>query len=243
MNKQLLTGLLLLITLTLTAQPVLAATAPTAPQAPTAEKRFEGLWQKMTLRNLLRQQATVTPPVGEVKSVAVTPTPSPTPRTRRTTTIKTPTPTQKALTPTPTKRPVTPTPTKAQSTITPATIQPAPANDVTAFIMKEINDYRASQGLGSVQTSTETCNFAKTRAQEISTNFSHDGFTQRRDSKTLPYASWTAITENIAMTSNYKDVVTMWKNSAGHATNMRANTPYVCVMQHGNYFAYEGMKP
>jgi uncharacterized protein YkwD len=59
----------------------------------------------------------------------------------------------------------------------------------------------------------------------------------------MPYAKWSAITENIAMTSNYGDVVTMWKNSSGHAANMRADTPFVCVMQNGNYYAYEGMKP
>jgi len=109
--------------------------------------------------------------------------------------------------------------------------------------MGQINEYRNSLGLSTVQTSTETCNFAKIRAQEISTSFTHDGFTNRKNAGTLPYASWTSITENIAMTSDYKQVETMWQNSAGHAANMRANTPYVCVMQYGNYFAYEGMKP
>ena len=115
--------------------------------------------------------------------------------------------------------------------------------DVTAYIMKEINIYRASLKLKAVQTSDETCDFAKIRAQEITTNFSHDRFRQRVKAGTLPYVHWTVITENIAMTSNYKEVVTMWAHSKGHAKNMQADTPYVCVVRDGKYFAYVGMKP
>lgn len=109
--------------------------------------------------------------------------------------------------------------------------------------MNAVNNYRAAQGLSSVQTDSYTCSFAKTRAKEISVAFNHDGFNNRVASKTLPYPSYQSVTENIAMTSNYKDVVNMWINSPGHAANMRADTPYVCVEQYGSYFAYEGWKP
>lgn len=115
--------------------------------------------------------------------------------------------------------------------------------DVTAYIMKEINIYRASLKLKAVQTNDETCDFARIRAQEIVSNLSHDGFNRRAKAGTLPYAHWSVITENIAMTSNYKEVEKMWEASPGHAKNMRADTPYVCVVQHGKYFAYLGMKP
>jgi uncharacterized protein YkwD len=194
MHKALLVTLAILIVLPFATPLVSAATQP-----PTVEKKYQGLWQKITLRDLLRKEA--------VKGAAITPTSTPTPRI------------------------------KSVQKIT------APATDVTSSIMKALNDYRSSQGLGAVQTSNETCAFAKLRAQEITTNFNHDGFAKRRDNKTMPYAKWSAITENIAMTSNYGDVVTMWKNSSGHAANMRADTPFVCVMQNGNYYAYEGMKP
>lgn len=110
-------------------------------------------------------------------------------------------------------------------------------------LLDQVNAYRASQGLGPVQTSNDTCNFAATRAQEISSNFSHDGFNSRLSNHTLPYAHWTAVTENIAQTPNPQNVVPMWINSPGHAANMRADTPYVCIQQNGQYFAYEGMKP
>ncbi len=123
-------------------------------------------------------------------------------------------------------------------------VQEAPSSsDAMTYIIQGINAYRAAQGLGAVRTSAETCAFAETRAQEINGSFSHDGFQSRADNKSLPYSSWSGITENIAMTPDYKSVVDMWANSPGHAANMRANTPYVCVRQNGNYFAYEGMKP
>ncbi|MBA3723424.1 MAG: CAP domain-containing protein [Candidatus Levybacteria bacterium] len=116
------------------------------------------------------------------------------------------------------------------------------ANPMT-FIMHEINAFRSKNGLSSVTTNAQVCAFAATRAQEITASFNHDGFQSRADAKTLPYSNWSNVTENIAMTSNYKDVVNMWENSAGHAANMRADTPFVCVRQQGNYFAYQGMKP
>lgn len=131
----------------------------------------------------------------------------------------------------------------SKTTPKPAPTQPAPTTDAQTQIMHQINSYRASQGLGPVSTNAQTCNFAATRAQEISTNFSHDGFRDRINNKTLPYSSYSSITENIAMTSNPQEVVGMWIASAGHAANMRKDTPYVCVAQYGNYYAYEGWKP
>lgn len=109
--------------------------------------------------------------------------------------------------------------------------------------MNAINNYRKSQGLSQVSTNAQTCNFAKIRAREISTNFSHDGFRSRINSKTLPYPSYHVVTENIARNSNYKNVVSSWINSSGHAANMRKDTPYVCVEGYGNFWAYEGWKP
>lgn len=115
--------------------------------------------------------------------------------------------------------------------------------EVTAYIIKEVNAYRASLKLKPVQTNDETCDFAKIRAAEIATNFSHEGFNQRAKSGTLPYKHWHVITENIAMTSDYREVEKMWEHSSGHAKNMRDNTTYVCVVRNGKYFAYLGMTP
>lgn len=123
------------------------------------------------------------------------------------------------------------------------TPQNAPLSDVGTYLLQQVNTYRQSQGLGTVQANSTTCNFAQTRAREISTDFSHNGFQSRINSHTQPYPSYSLVTENIAETSNYKDVVTMWANSPEHAANMRAATPYICVAQYGNFYALEGWKP
>ena len=109
--------------------------------------------------------------------------------------------------------------------------------------MTKINEYRKSQGLSEVKTDQYTCDFAKTRAGEIATSFNHDGFRSRINNKSLPYPSYSQVTENIAMTSNYQDVVNMWISFSGHAENMRKDTPYVCVERNDNYYAYEGWRP
>lgn len=153
----------------------------------------------------------------------------------------------------PSKPSHTPTPTSAPKnnqisntpTPTPTTSQPTDtqSNQIQQYIMNEINKYRESHGLSKVATDPYTCSFAKVRAKEISTNFNHDGFTNRIRNNSIPYPRYSKITENLAMTSNYKNVVSMWINSPGHAANMRQDTPYVCVEAFGNYYAYEGWRP
>lgn len=168
----------------------------------------------------------------------------PTPRVTypgvRTTTWITPSPT-KMPTPSPTQK-LTPTPTKSL-TPTPTAGSSAALDEKQRYILDAINSYRGSQGLDKVSPEKNTCSFATIRAKEIVTSFNHNGFSNRANSKTLPYPSYSNVTENIAMNSDYKKVVTSWINSSGHAANMRANTPYVCVAYSGNYYAYEGWKP
>ena len=165
------------------------------------------------------------------------PTATPTQTTTRTLRIRrtpTPSPTKKLTsTVTPTKTP-SPTPTSTTSGAT---------DEKQTYIMNAINDYRRSKGLSAVKTDKYTCEFAKIRASEITKGFNHDGFRNRITSKSLPYPSYSLVTENIAMTSDYKKVVSMWINSAGHAENMRRDTPFVCVESSGNYYAYEGWRP
>jgi uncharacterized protein YkwD len=99
----------------------------------------------------------------------------------------------------------------------------------TDFILSQINKYRTGNNIAPASKDSHTCSFASLRARELATAFSHDGFTQRKNTGTLPYPSWSNVTENIAMNSNYKDVINQWLNSAGHAQNMLADTPlYLC---------------
>ncbi len=154
-------------------------------------------------------------------------------------------PPQQSPSPTPTIKPTsTPTPTlRPTNTPSPTPKITSLLNAKQQYILSQINDYRISLGLSQVTANKATCSFAQTRATEISTNFTHDGFTSRINAHTLPYASYHNVTENIAMTSDYKQVVQMWKNSSGHAANMRSDTTYVCVAYSGSYYAYEGWKP
>ncbi len=123
-------------------------------------------------------------------------------------------------------------------------IEPAPQlSDVSSYLLNGVNQYRASLGLAPVQASAQTCAFAQIRADEIVNNFNHDGFYNRVNDHMIPYSQWAHATENIAEAPDYKKVVNLWENSPEHAANMRDNTPYVCIMQSGAYYAYEGMRP
>jgi uncharacterized protein YkwD len=142
-----------------------------------------------------------------------------------------------AVSPLPAELPETPL------TLSRQTSQLSSSMNIQNYIMKQINDYRKSLNIPEVNTDPHTCAFAKIRAEEISRDFSHSGFNKRISENSLPYPNFTQITENIALNSNYQDVVPQWISSSGHAENMRRDTPFVCVEKYGNYFAYEGFKP
>lgn len=153
------------------------------------------------------------------------------------------TPTPKATyTPPPTPQPIL-TPTAQPSEKQNPTPTQGSTGNGNSSILDEINNFRVSKGLFRATSNPETCEFAKTRAGEISSAFNHDGFNQRISGKTLPYSSYSIVTENIAENSDPTQIVNMWINSAPHAENMQKDTPFICVVQNGNYFAYEGWKP
>lgn len=133
----------------------------------------------------------------------------------------------------------TPSPTPKSTPVVHAATIP----DAKTFIMNEINNFRRSKSLSEVRTNSETCNFAKTRASEITKDFNHNGFRDRVNNKTLPYSGYSQVTENIAETWDFKRVVGLWINSPSHRENMEKDTPFVCVESSGNFYAYEGWKP
>ncbi len=147
------------------------------------------------------------------------------------------------LTSTPT---LTPSPTP---TLTPSPVQSRIPTLTQAYsgglrnLLDQVNTFRSSNGLSLVQSDLNTCNFAATRAQEISSSFDHSGFDNRISSHSLPYSSYHEITENIAMNSDQSQIVQMWIDSPEHNENMRKDTPYVCIQSSGSYYAYEGWRP
>lgn len=149
------------------------------------------------------------------------------------------------LSPTPTLNPTATSAPKIRDIPT-STPTPTPSDlriSISDYLLNQVNDYRKSNGLYPVASNNETCSFATTRAQEISKNFNHDGFISRVNNKTLPYPSYHEVAENIAMNSNYKEVIQQWINSPGHAENMKKDTPYVCISKYENFYAYEGWRP
>lgn len=172
---------------------------------------------------------------SRIQSSLESPVSTTTPETPTPTFTPSPTPT---LTPTPT---FTPTPTiKPKPTI--IKTPPVSSSGGLSDLLSQVNQYRKDNGLPSVVSNAETCSFAKLRAQEVSSDFSHAGFTNRVNNHTLPY-TYHEVTENIAMNSNQNDVVPEWIKSPGHAENMRKNTPYVCIEKFGEYYVYEGLRP
>ena len=113
---------------------------------------------------------------------------------------------------------------------------PTPTVKPTITILQQINAYRASHGLSPVSEDPQTCAYAQLRANELVSRFDHNG-------SPYPYNNYSLVTENIAMTTNPSEVVSLWINSPGHAENMRKDTPYVCVRNSGPYYAYEGWRP
>lgn len=110
-------------------------------------------------------------------------------------------------------------------------------------LIDQINSFRSSKSMTPVSENTETCAFAKSRANEIVSNFNHDGFTGRVNSNSLPYPTYSSVAENIAMNSDANQVVPNWINSPGHAENLLKEVPFGCVRSNGNYFVFEAWKP
>jgi len=110
-------------------------------------------------------------------------------------------------------------------------------------LLSQVNAFRATKGLSPVSSEAHTCAFANTRASEITGAFNHDGFSSRVNSKNLPYPSYSEIAENIAMSSDPADVVQAWIDSPGHNENMLKNTPFACIGNSGDYYAYESWRP
>lgn len=93
----------------------------------------------------------------------------------------------------------------------------------------QINKLREEHDLPPVQTSKETCEFAQTRAQEITNNFNHDGFIERLKNDSFPYKTYTFVTENIQMNSDESTIVDLWIKSPDHKKNLLADTPEICI--------------
>lgn len=114
------------------------------------------------------------------------------------------------------------------------------SSDDPSDLLFKINQFRLINGRFAVKSDPLTCAFSAIRAKEIAVDFSHDGFVNRKNNKTLPYPHYKLATENLARTKR-QNAVELWIKSPPHAANLLKDTPFVCVQNYGYYYAYEGL--
>lgn len=115
--------------------------------------------------------------------------------------------------------------------------------DIQDVMIEEVNSFRRIYQKDPIQKDTYTCDFAKIRSLEISSDFTHKGFDDRVTKKSLPYPSYSKINENIAMNSDYKKVVATWISSPPHAANLLDDITKGCISKNGNYYVFLGWNP
>lgn len=131
----------------------------------------------------------------------------------------------------------TPTHT-VKPTSSPTATPPVVVSNNGPFIDK-INEIRHSRSIPPIEIKSELCDFAQLRAGEITQDFTHAGFDNRRDTGTLPY-SGSHVVENIAMGI---DPIAMWMASPTHESNLMSDITRGCVGNNGDYYVFEGVRP
>lgn len=112
----------------------------------------------------------------------------------------------------------------------------------SAYVFVILNAFREHNGLKPLVPDASTCTLASKRAAEIVTNFSHSGFIDRITSHQLPYKNYHLIVENLALNSDYRQVLSAWIQSPEHRANLLQNLSYGCIADSGNFYAFEGLE-
>ena len=104
-----------------------------------------------------------------------------------------------------------------------------------------INNFRAEHEIQPLKIKQEACDFATIRAEEASTDWSHDKFFAhvRAEHVDTNYR-WS---ENLA--DNFTDpvlVVEAWKESISHRAVLLSKMTYGCVIRYEHTWAFEGME-
>lgn len=112
----------------------------------------------------------------------------------------------------------------------------------TYNILGDMNTYRAKYNMSPLEKNGQLCNLATKRVEQIKTDWSHGQFQHEID--TIRGMDG-IFSENLARTFEAKDVVWAWSMSqAGHREAMLVpDMKYGCVVQSGDYYAFEGYTP
>jgi uncharacterized protein YkwD len=110
----------------------------------------------------------------------------------------------------------------------------APANNsLSADVLMHTNQYRKSKGLPVLTMNTDLNAIAQQHSENMArgkVGFGHGGFAQRQKQAGKKISTLRSFAENVAYGANSgKEVVTMWKNSAGHRRNMLGKYKYIGI--------------
>ena len=106
-------------------------------------------------------------------------------------------------------------------------------NGLTNDVFSETNQFRKSQGLALLIMQDDLNLIAQKHSEDMASGlvpFGHDGFDKRNVLSGKKIANMHGFAENVAFGPvSGKEVVTMWKNSSGHRTNMLGHYRYIGI--------------
>ena len=104
---------------------------------------------------------------------------------------------------------------------------------LVAEILKQTNQFRNSQGLPELVIREELNEIASKHSADMARGrvaFGHAGFEKRNERAKSAITGLHSFAENVAFgATSANDLVSMWKNSAGHRRNMLGNYQYIGI--------------
>ncbi|MBC7948531.1 MAG: CAP domain-containing protein [Chitinophagaceae bacterium] len=111
----------------------------------------------------------------------------------------------------------------------------SPANDspLISDVVKHTNQFRKSKGMPPLTDREDLNKIAQKHSEDMAKGrvaFGHGGFNKRFSEARRKVDDFISFAENVAYgPTTGKEVVTMWKNSAGHRSNLLGKFKYIGV--------------
>lgn len=139
------------------------------------------------------------------------------------------------ISPTPTLQELSPTPVwKSVKIATPTTAQVK--GESTIFNL--VQEYRSKQGLPAMTIDPLLCKYASIRAEEIKTDWSHNGFLNKVSPQIYKESKYRKLGENLAKDFNSdQDMFQGWLNSPLHRENIDYPYTKTCLVCSSHYCA------
>jgi uncharacterized protein YkwD len=106
-------------------------------------------------------------------------------------------------------------------------------SDIVEDILIQTNNFRKSKGLPALIIRDDLNAIAQKHSENMAsgrTKFGHNGIRQREQEAQKKITTLTSFAENVAYGANSGvEVVTMWKNSPGHRSNMLGDYKYIGI--------------